>query len=70
MGKQVEQKISISAAIRFFGRASDGYGGAAALARFLGITQSAVGRWPGPHVPAAHAGRLARKMQLQKRDGK
>lgn len=53
--RNVDNGIPILRAIAHFGRAGDGYGGRAALARALGITQNAIGRWAGPNLPEHHA---------------
>jgi hypothetical protein len=47
-------QISTRAAIRYFGRQPDGYGGKAALARALGITQTALRHFDGDYLPERH----------------
>lgn len=47
--------LPLRAAVLHFGRKPDGYGGRAALARALGISQSALNRWKGPNLPQHHA---------------
>jgi hypothetical protein len=54
----VHKRITIKAAVLHFGRAPDGYGGKAALARALGVTQAAINRWQGPCLPDWHAATL------------
>lgn len=54
-------EIRITDAIAHFGRKGDGYGGKAQLARALGITQSAIARWAGPHLPKRHTKTLLAK---------
>jgi hypothetical protein len=53
--------IPTAAAIAHFGRAGDGYGGKAALARLLKITIPAIDRWSGPYLPEHHAKKLLQK---------
>jgi hypothetical protein len=57
----VDNAIRIRDAVAHFGRKPDGYGGKAALARALGISQNAISRWAGPYLPEHHARALLRK---------
>lgn len=60
--QKLEDGIRITVAVKHFGRKPDGYGGKAALARALGITQPALAKWAGPNIPAHHTRKVRRLM--------